>query len=373
MGEEDGFDLGGEALEIGAFLFVELGEEVAGDEQDVLVALAQGRQLDRDDVQPVVEILAEAPGLDLGQGIAVGGADDADIDLLGDVAADALDAAALDEAQQLDLERGVHLANLVEEQGAAVGEGGGAGPCRDRAGEGALHMAEDLALHQLLGDSAAIEGDEGLVAAVGAAMDRLGGDLLADTAFAGDEDGGAALGGALDDGVGGLHRQRRADEALEGVGFEDRGGGLDQSGQPAALQNVAQGGAQPLGGEGLHEEVVGAAAHGVDRQGDRAMGGDDDNRDVLGLGADLAQQFHAAAVGQADIQQHRLGRLALDELPRRRQRIDRNHLNRLVAQILQVNLHQRRRVLDYEKQRCHFAKTKPTYSTRERKRYRLVI
>ena len=94
----------------------------------------------------------------------------------------------------------------------------------DRAGEGAFDVAEHLAFHQLPRDRAAIDRDERAVAARAQLVDRLGAELLAGAALAGDEDGGAARGGALDDVVDGAHRQRGADQPAEPAVFGDVAG-----------------------------------------------------------------------------------------------------------------------------------------------------
>lgn len=44
-------------------------------------------------------------------------------------------------------------------------------------------MAEDLALHQIVGNGGAVERDEGLIPARAALVDRLGTDLLAGAAL----------------------------------------------------------------------------------------------------------------------------------------------------------------------------------------------
>ena len=81
---------------------------------------------------------------------------------LGAGVADPDDDPLLERAQQLHLQRERHLADLVEEQRAAVGRLELALLVGDRAGEGALHVAEQLALEQVLGDGAAVDGDERL-------------------------------------------------------------------------------------------------------------------------------------------------------------------------------------------------------------------
>ena len=89
--------------------------------RDVLAALAHRRQLDVDDREPEVQILAERALVDLVAQIAVGRREHADVDLVRAIAADALDLALLEHAQQLGLQRDVELADLVEEDRAAVG------------------------------------------------------------------------------------------------------------------------------------------------------------------------------------------------------------------------------------------------------------
>ena len=98
-----------------------LRRKCAGEQRDVGRALAQRRHLEGDDVEPVVEVLAELPLRDHLLEVAVGRRDDADVDVDRLVAADALELALLQEAQQLHLDGRRDLADLVEEQRAAVG------------------------------------------------------------------------------------------------------------------------------------------------------------------------------------------------------------------------------------------------------------
>jgi DNA-binding transcriptional ArsR family regulator len=72
----------GEAVEALALLGRHGVEESFGQLAHILSAPAQGRHLDRDDMQPVVKVLTEAGGLDLGQRILVGGAHEAHVDQL---------------------------------------------------------------------------------------------------------------------------------------------------------------------------------------------------------------------------------------------------------------------------------------------------
>src|SRR5213595_4193773 len=83
-------------------------------------------------------------------------------DLIG---ADRANLAVLEHAQQLHLEGGAHLAHLVQEDGAAVGELEHASALPDRARERAALVAEHLGLEQLGGDRAAVDRDEGAIGA----------------------------------------------------------------------------------------------------------------------------------------------------------------------------------------------------------------
>ena len=90
----------------------------------------------------------------------MGGADDARVDRDRLAPADPLDHPLLQEAQQLDLQRQRDVADLVEEQRAAMGQLDLALGRLDRAGEGALLVAEQLAFEQVLGDRRAVDRDE---------------------------------------------------------------------------------------------------------------------------------------------------------------------------------------------------------------------
>jgi hypothetical protein len=82
--------------------------------------------------------------------ILVGGCDDPHIDdAHGHLAADPVELALGQHAQQSGLERRGHVADLVEEQGAAVGLLEAAGAARLGAGERALLVAKQLGLEQL--------------------------------------------------------------------------------------------------------------------------------------------------------------------------------------------------------------------------------
>jgi hypothetical protein len=97
---------------------VVLAQEVLDQERDVLPTLSQGGQEDRHDVQTIVEILAEGSFLESRLQVPVGGGDDPDIHGQGPGAPHALEAALLQDAEQLDLQAHGQIADLVQEQAA---------------------------------------------------------------------------------------------------------------------------------------------------------------------------------------------------------------------------------------------------------------
>jgi hypothetical protein len=101
--------------------------------------------------------------------------------------ADGADLAFLQGAQELRLEVERHLAHLVEEERAAVGELEEALLVFGRAREAALLVSEELALEEVLGHGRAVLRDEELVLAVGPVVHRARDELLARAGLALDE------------------------------------------------------------------------------------------------------------------------------------------------------------------------------------------
>ena len=168
----------------------QLAEEVVDQHDQVVPAVAQRGQLDGDHVEPVEEVGAEVAAADFLLEVAVGCRDDphVDRDRLG--GADRNHLALLQHPQQLDLQRRRHLADLVQEEGAAPRRREESLLVAHRAGEGALHVAEQLALQQVLRQGAAVDRQEGAVGPVREVVDVAGDDLLAGAALALDQDGG---------------------------------------------------------------------------------------------------------------------------------------------------------------------------------------
>ena len=95
--------------------------------------------------------------------IAIGGGDDPDVDAHVVAAAEPRELAVLQHLQQLRLQRRLHLADLVEEHRAVVGELELARLVLDGAGERAALEPEQLRFEQLRGQRRAVDLDERLV------------------------------------------------------------------------------------------------------------------------------------------------------------------------------------------------------------------
>ncbi|SVJ77443.1 Uncharacterized protein conserved in bacteria [Klebsiella pneumoniae] len=101
--------------------------------------------------------------------------------------ADPLDLLFLEKAQQVGLQLQRQVADLVEEQGAAVGRLDPPDLALVRAGEGALLVAEQLGLDQVLGNRPAVDRDERPVRAPRLPVQGTRDQFLAGAALAPDQ------------------------------------------------------------------------------------------------------------------------------------------------------------------------------------------
>ena len=121
----------------------------------------------------------------------------------------------LQHAQDLRLRVRAHVADLVEEQGPAVGLLEPADPLLVGAGERALLVSEQLRFEQVLLQRRAVHLDEVARRAQRIVMDRAGDQLLAGAGFAADQAGRVALGDLLHHVEDALQRLARADDLVE--------------------------------------------------------------------------------------------------------------------------------------------------------------
>ena len=285
-------------------------EQVAGQQRDVLGTLAQGRQVQGDDRQPVVEILAEAAVLDHLPEIAIGRGDHPDIAGQHVAPAHREVFPALEHAQQLDLGLACQLPDLVEEQRAAIGQREEALAIVDRAGERAAHVAEQLALEQRGGQRAGIDAHHRPIRAQRGVMDGARHQLLAGAALARHQHrriGGRDL---LDGGLDALHGRARAHQVDAGLGGP---GGARGEVMGAGIQRPAHQGLDQEVVEGLAQEVVGALAHRPHRGVPFGEGGHDHHEDVRMPAADLLEQHQPIHRLHAQVAEHQLDAAVLGE------------------------------------------------------------
>ena len=128
-------------------------EKRLGERQHVLAPLAQRRHVELDDVEAEVEILAERAAGDVLAQVGVGGAEHAHVDAAGLARAEALELAALQDAQELHLPGRGEVADLVEEHRPAVGGLEAADAQARRAGVRARLRAEELTLDEVRRES----------------------------------------------------------------------------------------------------------------------------------------------------------------------------------------------------------------------------
>ena len=275
--------------------------------RDVVGVLAQRWDRQLDDVDAVEQVLAEGPVGDQLREILVGGAEDAHVDTLFAFAADRAHRLLLDRAQQLDLQQQRQLADLVEQQRATVCGLEQAILVARRAGEAALAVAEQLALHQFGRDGAAVDGDERSFGAWPEVVDHARRQFLAGARLATDVDRCLAACELGDQCPGVVHLRRIADQrqarAASGPAF---GKAQRRAGQ------VAQG----LQVDRLGDEVEGARFERIDGGFHVAVGGDHRGRQIGMVGLDVAHQVDAVAVGQAHVGQAEVEPVATEQGPR---------------------------------------------------------
>jgi len=225
VGHQERKRLRGDARNLLVLQIVEAADELPGQQGNILYAAAQRRQFNADDIDAVIEVFTESALAGLLCQIAVGGGQDAHIGALRAGGAERLIDAFLQHPQQADLQGRTHLADFVEKEGAAFGDGKSPQFVLVRSGESPSLVAEELRFQQGVGQGPAVDRDKGAFAARAEGVDGPRQQLLARAGLAKDENG-AGTGGD-----GGQHFE----EALH------QGAVADQvTGAKTAIQFLAQ-------------------------------------------------------------------------------------------------------------------------------------
>ena len=192
-----------------------------------------------------------------------------------------------------------------------------------RAGEGSGLVAEQFALDDRVRQRAAVQRDEIALCAAAPAMQQARHHLLAGTGLAGHQH--------IDIGVGDLpqraaqpfHRRRLADQrqaVLRLLGRIAQRPVLHH--QTALFRRPVHALNQPVGGEGLGDEVVDAILDRLHRHGNVAVPGDQDDRNVLIHLQDAVEELQPVDLWHADVGHHHAGEPGVDtgqRLDRRRE------------------------------------------------------
>jgi hypothetical protein len=317
-------------LEAGERLAVARGvvrQKVVGQRLEVLGALAQRRQVDDHGVQAVQQVLAKAPGRDLGRQVGVGRGQHADVDVAQPRRADPLDLAGLQHPQQLGLEPRRHVRDLVQEQRPVVGQLETADPVEPRVGERPLDVPEELALGNPLGQATCVHRYERAPFSFRARVQPRGDDFLARAVLAGDQHGRVRRRDPLDRLPHRPQRRRVADEGRccpllqTGIGFLES---LAPAHREAEGDLGSHRRTQALVVPRLLDVVASAPAHRLDGAWNAAPGGHDEQGQCRIQGADPLHQVQSLLAGrrvarvvQVENGQVEVGRLeAFDRLAR---------------------------------------------------------
>src|SRR5437870_2793915 len=156
-----------------------LDQEPLGQVRDVLRPLPQRRQDDHELGQPVIKILAEAPGPDIVDERSAAGGKDSYVQVGRLSASQTQHPAVIQDPQEFCLGRVAQDGDLVEKERSSLRELKVSVLSPDRAGEHAFLVTEELRLHEGAWSCPAVQGHERLVTSRTHLMDRTRDELLA--------------------------------------------------------------------------------------------------------------------------------------------------------------------------------------------------
>ncbi len=289
-------------------------QEVSRQQGDVLGAFPQCRQAQPDDVEPMEQVLAEqAIAYPLFE-VLVGGGDDAHVGSDRLHAADTVEMAVGQHPQQTGLQLGRHVADLVEEQRAALGLLEAALPAGLRPREGPALVAEEFRLEQVARDRCSVDGDEGATGARTVAVQCACDQLFAAAGLAGDQHRGVRLRQPADGAEHLLHRGCLAEHLRHGCLWL-----LVLDVATALVERLADQLDRCVDVEGFGQILECAALKSRHRALKVREGGHDDDRHLWLFGADALEQVDAGDAGHADVAHNHPGWLAGEQ----RQRLGR--------------------------------------------------
>src|SRR5678815_2922520 len=178
-------------------LAVFLTQEVPCDDVDVLDAVAKGWQEDREDVEPIIQVLTELAARDDLLENRARRRDDPALDRNLLKAAEPPDLTRLQRAEQLGLEERRQVMYFVKEERAGTGQLEQSLLARMRAGEGAALVTEQLRLEERVRNRRAVDCDKGVVGGGTRVMNASREELFSRAGFADQQNCRAACTGHL--------------------------------------------------------------------------------------------------------------------------------------------------------------------------------
>ena len=298
----------GDLLNVAAEFAAEATEEVFEEHGEVFAALAQRGKVDGEDAEAVVEVGAERFLVGHGFEVAMSGGDEADVGADGLVSTDAFEGLFLEESEDFGLEGEGHVADFVEEDGAAIALLEFADAAAVGTGEGAFFVTEEFGFQEVFGDGGAVEGHEGCLGAGAVLVDSAGDEFLAGAGFSSDEDGDVLGGDATDGFVDFAHGGTGTEDGAVAVGLRGRlgddGGGAHASADFEGFGNDESHLAEI---ERFEEVVEGAKLHRFDGGvGGRGAGDEDDGDTGVGF-AELVVDVEPGLIGEAHVEQDDVG------------------------------------------------------------------
>ncbi len=274
----------------------------------VVQPFAERRHRDLDHPQAVVEVLAETGVADHLLEVAVRGGDDPRLGALRPLAAHRVVLVVLQHAQQLALKLERRVADLVEEDRAAARQREAAAVVGHRAGEGALHVPEQLRLQQRRRERRAVDRDERLRRVGRVEVDRPRDHLFARPRFAADQNVGAVGGQLADQLVDVDHPRIVTYQLVQLVGARLFFGGAPRPlPRASVLEHLGQHAPQVVQVERLDQEVVRAFAHRRHHRRHVVVGRHQDDVDRRRALAEQLQQREAVESGHPHIGNHDVG------------------------------------------------------------------
>jgi hypothetical protein len=289
-------------------LFELLGEvrnKMLGEQADIVSAFAQRRQVDRDHVEAIVEILAKLAFANRLFNVAVRRGDYTDVYRNVVDPAHPAKRPLFQEAQELGLKRGRHVAHLIEKHRPTVRQFEQTFLLLPRIGERAALVPEEFALQQGLRQGGAGDVHETAMGPVGIVVNDTGSQILAGSTVTAQEHGGrAALGDILKQVEHANHRLVAPDHLVETeLALEITAQLAHLPAQLGGFQALLDGEHQLIHVERLGDVVVRPQADRLDRLLQPAEGGDHDDDRLAVVLANLAEHVQAGEVGQLVVEQ----------------------------------------------------------------------